>query len=326
MVQPLLSVDASEEQQRLALGLVGQALRDGASPSAWRGPGTPLQTAVKAPSLPLVQSLLHAQASPNETDPKGVSVLHSAVFDGQVEICRALLNGKADANLADRHGQTPLFFAPVRSICEVLFQHQADTNAVNHKSQTALHLAGRAGLSDVLLWLAIHMHRSTLKLPDRHGATAAYYARNADVKPDVLSKLWHAQIEDSHFLRSTSHSDWPHSPMFFDGERLPPVMETSATSDESDSPKHPLQDEKDLMDKDGHLLSDEDATGLDELFAMPCSADTAKSSEHESRSALNNYSGLRVWQDATSQDESDAEMQDVSTSSDGNHKYNDVHK
>jgi len=147
-----------------------------------------LRGAIQARQPELVQLLLQARADPNESDAKGVSVLHTASFDGQTALCKLLLQAKGDANVADRHGQTPLFFAPLRHVCEVLCQHRADVNVMNQKAQSALHLAGRAGLGEVLAWLGGHVSRALLEARDMHGATAAYYARHAGIQTSFLVK------------------------------------------------------------------------------------------------------------------------------------------
>jgi ankyrin repeat protein len=83
---------------------------------------------------------------------------------------------RADANLRDSHGQTPLFFAPRTDVCEALAAAGADPNARNVKGQTALHMAAHAGLQDVVQWLAERMHSGLLNAQDKHGRTAIYCA------------------------------------------------------------------------------------------------------------------------------------------------------
>jgi len=185
---PLLQPGSSTEQQSSALAAMERTFKSGIAPHRWQGPGTPLRAAVHAHRIDMARVVLQARANPNESDEKGVGVLHTASFDGQAELCRMLLEFKADANQADRHGQTPLFFSPVRAVCEVLFLHRADVNVMNMKKQSALHLAGRAGLGEVLVWLAGRVSKQVVETRDTHGATAAYYARHAGVQPEILIK------------------------------------------------------------------------------------------------------------------------------------------
>jgi len=187
--QYLLQASTGPKARARALQTVEFALTRGASPHSWHGPGTPLRGAVQGRCPDLVALLLQARASPDEHDEKGVSALHLAAFDGHAEICKVLLEYRANTNYADCHGQTPLFFAPSRPVCEALFKHHADMNATNHKGQSALHLAGRAGLGDVLVWLSTRVSRALLTLRDEKGAVAADYARQAGVPLEVLEKL-----------------------------------------------------------------------------------------------------------------------------------------
>ncbi|CAE7783281.1 ANKRD36C [Symbiodinium sp. CCMP2456] len=189
--EPLLSASAStstKEKRALALGAISRALKDGAPPDKWDGPETPLRAAVQARSVEMARLLVEARANPNETDAKGVCVLHTASFDGVADLCRTLLQARADANAADQHGQTALFFSPLSSVCDVLLEHKANVNALNQKGQSALHLASRAGLTEVLVWMAPRVSRDVVDMRDTHGATAAYYARHAGIPSDFLVK------------------------------------------------------------------------------------------------------------------------------------------
>lgn len=154
MALPLLQLGASPKQKDRARSYVKRILNSGTSPHVWKGPGTPLSMSVKRRSFELVSLLLHAHASPNEVDNHGVTVLHHSVYEGQVEICKLLVGHQSDPNAADRHGQTPLFFSPTRHVCELLCKVLADPNVVNQMGQSALHLAGRAALTEVLLFMA----------------------------------------------------------------------------------------------------------------------------------------------------------------------------
>lgn len=142
--------------------------------------------AVNANSLGFAKLLLNSGNPPaeaKESDDKGVSVLHTACFNDQPDICQLLLKARADANFMDRHGQTPLFFASSAEICQLLCDAKANPNALNHRGQSACHHAARGGLKDVIV--AIATHRSAdpqlVDLKDKHGADVAYYARQAGI-------------------------------------------------------------------------------------------------------------------------------------------------
>lgn len=145
----------------------------------WTGPGSPLVMVSRAGRADVARMLLRANANANDSDAKGVTALHIAVFDGNAELCKVLLNSRADVAAADRHGQTPLFFAPAKEICRLLVERRAEVGALNRKGQSALHLAGRAGFHEVLGWLSARAGKQIVDLRDHHGNTARMYGQQA---------------------------------------------------------------------------------------------------------------------------------------------------
>lgn len=145
----------------------------------WTGPGSPLVMVSRAGRADVARMLLRANANANDSDAKGVTALHIAVFDGNAELCKVLLNSRADVAAADRHGQTPLFFAPAKEICRLLVERRAEVGVLNRKGQSALHLAGRAGFHEVLGWLSARAGKQIVDLRDHHGNTARMYGQQA---------------------------------------------------------------------------------------------------------------------------------------------------
>lgn len=181
--KPLLDKDAGMLEQQQAYRRVARVFRNLRSPpgslvQTWKGPGTPLSEAVRSGRVDFARLLLQAGAEVNGRDDKGVSALHLATFDGDIDLCRVLIAARAEVDLQDCVGQTPLFFSPTRRICRLLVEQFADVSALNFKGQTALHLAGRAGLHDVLSWLAQRTCKSVVEHKDIYGATAAYYLQH----------------------------------------------------------------------------------------------------------------------------------------------------
>ncbi|CAJ1346587.1 unnamed protein product [Effrenium voratum] len=219
LAQAALRPGADERQKKLRA--VEDKLRGGASPDSWEGPGTPLLAAVQARSADLaslllkaradpeladakgpplraavqtrsadlVSLLLKARADPEQADDKGVRLLHLAVYNGQDEVCRQLLAAKANHNATDCHGQTPIFFAPTRTICEALYRSHADMNVISLKGQSAVHLAAKAGLGDICVWMCGKVSRSLLLVRDAEGCLASDYARQAKVRQEHIDKL-----------------------------------------------------------------------------------------------------------------------------------------
>lgn len=156
---------------------VAQSLsNNGWSIDAVRDSLTPLSRGVQAQHHELVSLLLDRKADFNRTDSKGVHPVHMAVFGGNQDIIRQLICAKVDVNSQDRHGQTPLFFAPCKEICQQLSAASANVHALNSKGQSPLHLAAFAGLSSVVSWLVVNMKQGAIDQQDKHGRTALYCA------------------------------------------------------------------------------------------------------------------------------------------------------
>eukprot|EP00929_Paragymnodinium_shiwhaense_P002715 TRINITY_DN103000_c0_g1_i1.p1 TRINITY_DN103000_c0_g1~~TRINITY_DN103000_c0_g1_i1.p1 ORF type:complete len:1039 (+),score=288.00 TRINITY_DN103000_c0_g1_i1:258-3374(+) len=137
---------------------------------------TLLMRAVQARQPDVTRRLLQLGADPNLADDKGVTPMHMAAFDGDPAIIASLLAAGGKVNGRDRHGQTPLFFAPHKDVCSQLHAAKAEVHAMNLKGQTALHLAAFAGLEDTAHWIARHMEPWMLNMMDDNGYTAYYCA------------------------------------------------------------------------------------------------------------------------------------------------------
>jgi len=189
VVQKLLDQRCNAVEQQKALQSFHRIMKSPSEPPlTWSGPGAPLSAVVKAGRSDLARVLLRARADPNQRDSKGVGALHLATFDGNYELCRVLLVARADVDACDRHGQTPLFFAPTKELCKLLVERRSDVTVLNRKGQSALHLAGRAGLHEVLEWFATRVSKSLVELRDVHGATAKNYVQQSGVpKPEHVN-------------------------------------------------------------------------------------------------------------------------------------------
>lgn len=72
-----------------------------------------------------VKAYLGARGDPNYTDRTGVRLLHIAAQNRHVEIVDVLLAAKADPNVMDGDGETPLFEAVGEFFCQRFQDHQA---------------------------------------------------------------------------------------------------------------------------------------------------------------------------------------------------------
>mmetsp|Transcript_9577 Transcript_9577/g.13584 ORF Transcript_9577/g.13584 Transcript_9577/m.13584 type:complete len:307 (-) Transcript_9577:7-927(-) len=186
MATDLHSLIREANPKALPRAEIAKLVAEGANLNAWKGSQTPLIVAVEARNAEMTRLLLSMKADPDLADPKGVTALHIAVFDGMHAVVDALLDGGAKVNARDRHGQTALFFAPDRETCMRLHRANADTTALNAKGQTALHLASHAGLNDTVLWMLETMSLPSINLTDKHGRTAVYCAARSNLKATIM--------------------------------------------------------------------------------------------------------------------------------------------
>ncbi|CAJ1413945.1 unnamed protein product [Effrenium voratum] len=169
-----------------SLGEVEDLIAQGANVEASQDLSPVLAQAVQAQQTELVKLLLRQRASAASADAKGVTPLHLATFDGSLDIMKLLIGNRANLESRDCHDQTPFFFVPNRRACMVLGNAKADPNVLNHKGQSPLHLAAHAGLNDAVQWLADNMSTASLNAQDKHGRTAVYCAAHSSLKSTIL--------------------------------------------------------------------------------------------------------------------------------------------
>jgi len=125
----------------------------------------PLVAALAGGHFGIVQLLVRngAGATLNVRGYEERTPLHSAAFDGLVEVVRFLLEHNADVNSRDFQGQTPLHSSPRGSdsnkqinVIRLLLQHGADVNARGGYGQTPLYEAVVNGTLEVARVLLEH--------------------------------------------------------------------------------------------------------------------------------------------------------------------------
>ena len=90
-----------------------------------------------------VAELLHCGADPNITDSSGISPLHQAVKADSENCLRLLIAAKAEVEVKDLYGRTPLSCAASRrsGVLEVLLKFGADMETQNRDGWRPIHLA-----------------------------------------------------------------------------------------------------------------------------------------------------------------------------------------
>src|ERR1700738_2968507 len=89
-----------------------------------------LRQAVRSGDIASTQAILATGFNPNTRDNLGATALHDAVWTGQLELVRLLLEHGADPNIPHAEGlSTPLHYAAIKgnaAIAAMLLDHGAD--------------------------------------------------------------------------------------------------------------------------------------------------------------------------------------------------------
>ena len=138
----------------------------------------PLVEAVKEGSAESVRALLDQRADVNVAEADGTTALHWAVHGEAAALVGLLIDAGADVGAANRYGVTPLSLACLTgnaAIIEQLLEAGADANAATAGGRTALMTAARTGnvaAVEVLLAHGADLHVTD----DTHGQTALMWA------------------------------------------------------------------------------------------------------------------------------------------------------
>uniref|UniRef100_A0A1X7USM4 Uncharacterized protein n=1 Tax=Amphimedon queenslandica TaxID=400682 RepID=A0A1X7USM4_AMPQE len=189
---------------------------------------TPLHYGFKTKNQPVVEHLLYnCEANPNICDKDNRSILHFAVdtiklhmLDKSISIFEVLAR-KADVNIKDKDGNTPLLYAVLLGHTALQYAKKEERFKNDPMSrvkidETALHFIIRLKFSSHFYKLLLN-RGADLKICDADGYTALYYAamnkdydlveylnaKGADIKvKDVngLTLLHHAAIMNSYRL------------------------------------------------------------------------------------------------------------------------------
>ncbi|KAM0417014.1 hypothetical protein ACHAPT_012980 [Fusarium lateritium] len=125
---------------------VAELLSKVQSPRAFSRPESILCRAVAAVGLaPLVSVLCKAGLDLSQINHEtGQTLIHTAIFWGEYEIVRVLLNSGADLSVRDSDGDTPLHLAARMgqpAIVQLLIDHKADLNVKDSTGSSAVHIA-----------------------------------------------------------------------------------------------------------------------------------------------------------------------------------------
>jgi uncharacterized protein len=141
-------------------------------------PRAPLADAAEKMDRAAIRSLLKQHAEVNTPQADGMTALHWAAYQDDVEVAQLLVRAGANVKAANRYGVTPLSLACTNgnaAMVDMLLKAGADANAVLPGGETPLMTASRTGNLAVVKTLINHGASVDAK-DDRRGQTALMWA------------------------------------------------------------------------------------------------------------------------------------------------------
>jgi len=156
--------------------------------------GKALVLSIKQAKWEEVNNLLKITTNFDVRDKDGLTSLHHLIQYKHYDAVASLLSRRADPNISEYHGQTPLFYAVHYKdfkACEILAPHSELNQRRNVDYNTALHLAIRDGAGSGIIECLINRSKTSyghfftsnaLDLQDKEGNTALHLA--------IIKKDW----------------------------------------------------------------------------------------------------------------------------------------
>ncbi|HEY6509300.1 MAG TPA: ankyrin repeat domain-containing protein [Vicinamibacterales bacterium] len=182
---------------------------------------TPLVAAVKAGGPAALRAVVERRADVNVAEPDGTTPLHWAAHAGDAALVRALLGAGARPNVANRYGMTPVSLAARTGdteTLEALLTGGADLKAADaslRDGQTSLMLAARTGRADTVA-LLLEAGANADAAEKRTGTTALMWAA-VDNQPAVITALIRG---GAHVNARSLLTAFPHTPPGVIGDAL----------------------------------------------------------------------------------------------------------
>ena len=149
-----------------------------------------------------VVELLRRDIDVNAPQIDGMTALHWAAYNDELETAKVLLSAKANAKAANRYGVTPLALACTNgneAMVELLLEAGADPNSAVRGGETALMTAARTGRPGAVR--ALLARGAEVNAKERRGQTALMWAA-ADGHAEVVKLLLDAGADSRTSLPS----------------------------------------------------------------------------------------------------------------------------
>ncbi|MDB6129124.1 MAG: ankyrin repeat-containing protein [Verrucomicrobiales bacterium] len=172
--------------------------------------GSPIADAAEKHDHSGLKSLLAKDADVNASQKDGMTALHWAAYNEDLEAADLLVKKGANVNATNRYGIHPLSLACAsgnNELITLLIKSGADVNATNRGGETVLMTAARTGKTGPVE--ALLEHGAKLDAKDRRGQTAMMWAA-ADGHAGVVQILLDAGADFQ-----TPSSDFGFTPFFF---------------------------------------------------------------------------------------------------------------
>ena len=149
---------------------------------------TPLHMAAASGWASTIEKLIEHGSSVNDKSKFGETPLHKASLSEDLDSVEMLIQhgAKRGINDKDEIGETPLHNASwsgSKTIIEILIRHKADINVENEKGETPLHIA----INNI--WFNSDLYQMIADTLIRHGADRSHKDKNGNSPDDLILKL-----------------------------------------------------------------------------------------------------------------------------------------
>lgn len=154
---------------------------------------TPLERALAKGNKAQLECFLRAGVDPNLRDRKENSILYNAVKNKQYEIVTLLISYKSNLNFINSNGDTVLHLATRQGdvqMCKILLESGASLSTKNVRNQTPIAIALKENIEDVLVFF-YKQSPDLFESRDMNGKSVLDLSESVKLKKSVQEiKVW----------------------------------------------------------------------------------------------------------------------------------------